>query len=309
MLGTRYVRFYDDLQIEALGQAQDEAPCLSKLLFYWVNPLIEKGLSGHLKSIDDLFDLPESLSIYNTAERLQNAITLVPSLFRSLHRVFGLEFYAIGVLRFTADMLGFTGPLLLSSLLSHKSDDPDESDLKSYAYAFGLFATTLIGAFLSTHFNWRMSLITMKMRMGLTTAIYRKTLNAQFVNSNSPEVLNLMSTDTDRIVNSCSSFHSFWSTPFQLFVTLYLLYTQIGLAFVGGVIFGVILIPITRWLCNKISVISKEFLEAKDARVSVTYETLTGAKQIKILAWEDLFIEKIQSKWLWVFHFVSMNFN
>lgn len=216
MLGTRYVRFYDDLQIETLGQAQDEAPCLSRLLFYWVNPLIEKGLSGHLKSIDDLFDLPESLSLHNTAERLQNAITLVPSLFRSLHRVFGLEFYAIGLLRFSADMLGFTGPLLLNSLLSHKSDDPDESDLKSYAYAFGLFATTLIGAFLGTHFNWRMSLITMKMRMGLTTAIYRKTLNAQFVNSNSPEVLNLMSTDTDRIVNSCSSFHSFWSTPFQV---------------------------------------------------------------------------------------------
>lgn len=72
------------------------------------------------------------------------------------------------------------------------------------------------GAFLSTHFNWRMSLITMKMRMGITTAIYRKTLTAQFVDSNSPEVLNLMSTDTDRIVNSCVSFHSFWGIPFQV---------------------------------------------------------------------------------------------
>lgn len=84
------------------------------------------------------------------------------------------------------------------------------------------------------------------------------------------------------------------------------MYTQIGLAFVGGVIFGVILIPITRWLANKISLISKEFLEAKDARVSLTYETLAGAKQIKILAWEDIFIEKIQSK-RHRFYFVSMH--
>lgn len=82
----------------------------------------------------------------------------------------------------------------------------------------------------------------------------------------------------------------------QVFVTLYLLYTQIGLAFVGGVIFAIILIPITRWLANKISAISKELLKAKDARVSLTYETLSGAKQIKVLAWEDIFIEKIQSK-------------
>lgn len=131
--------------METLGPAQDDAPFLSKLLFYWVNPLIEKGLSGNLKSIDDLFDLPDSLSIANTAERLQNAIAQTISLFRALHRVFGLEFYAIGLLRFYADMLSFTGPLLLNSLLSHKVNDPTASDLQSYAYAFGLFATTVIG--------------------------------------------------------------------------------------------------------------------------------------------------------------------
>lgn len=128
-----------------MGQAQDEAPCLSKLLFHWVNPLIEKGISGNLKTIDDLFDLPESLSINNTAERLQNAITLTVSLFRALNRAFGFEFYAIGLLRFLADMLSFTGPLLLNSLLSRKTSDQSETDLMAYAYAFGLFATTLIG--------------------------------------------------------------------------------------------------------------------------------------------------------------------
>lgn len=139
------MRFHDDLTIEALGQAQDEAPILSRLLFYWVNPLIDKGLSGNLKSIDDLFDLPDSLSITNTAERLQNALEQSLSLFRSMHRIFGLEFYAIGLLRFAADILGFAGPLLLNSLLSDNSDDETETDMKSYAYAAGLFATALIG--------------------------------------------------------------------------------------------------------------------------------------------------------------------
>lgn len=110
-----------------------------------MNPLIEKGISGNLKTIDDLFDLPESLSINNTVERLQNGITLTVSLFRALHRVFGFEFYAIGLLRFLADMLSFTGPLLLNSLLSRKTNDQAETDLMAYAYAFGLFATTLIG--------------------------------------------------------------------------------------------------------------------------------------------------------------------
>lgn len=155
----------------------------------------------------------------NTVERLQEAVTQVSSLFRSLHRVFGFEFYLIGLLRFSADMLSFGGPLLLAGLLTKNSDDNTENDLKPYAYAAGLFATTILDSFFSTHFNWRMSLISMKMRMGITTTIYRKTLNAQFFNSDSPEVLNLMSTDTDRIVNSCISFHSLWSIPFRVIKT------------------------------------------------------------------------------------------
>lgn len=149
MIGTTYFRFQDDIQIEALGQAQDEAPVLSKLLFYWVNPLIEKGLSGNLKRIDDLFDLPECLSLNNIIEKLQNALAQSISLLRALHRVFGFEFYMIGLLRFAADMLSFGGPLLLAALLSSKSGDGNNNnngtDMKAYAYAFGLFATTLLG--------------------------------------------------------------------------------------------------------------------------------------------------------------------
>lgn len=145
MIGTAYVRFQDDIQIEALGEAQDEAPILSKLLFHWVNPLIEKGLSRNLRRIDDLFDLPECLLLNNIIEKLQNALMQSLSLLRALHRVFGIEFYMIGLLRFTADMLSFGGPLLLAGLLSSQDSDDNGTDLKPYAYAFGLFATTLLG--------------------------------------------------------------------------------------------------------------------------------------------------------------------
>lgn len=129
----------------ALGQAQDEAPCLSRLLFYWVNPLIDKGLMGQLRRLDDLFDLPESLNIHNNIEYVQNALEQTRSLLRTLHSVFGFEFYAIGILRFVGDMSGFAGPLLLAALLNHKNDDQTGTDLKAYGYALGLFGVSLIG--------------------------------------------------------------------------------------------------------------------------------------------------------------------
>lgn len=134
----------------------------------------------------------------------------------------------------------------------------------------------------------------MKMRISLVTEVYSHSLKAKTL-TDSPDVLNLMSTDVDRIVNSCNSFHSFWSIPFQLFITLYLLYTQIGAAFIAGVVFGVALIPVNRWIAVKIGTYSQKLMDAKDKRVSATTESLAGVKQIKLLAWEEIFIKKIQT--------------
>lgn len=80
----------------------------------------------------------------------------------------------------------------------------------------------------------------MKMRIGLVTAIYEKSLEASGLTESRLEILNLMSTDTDRIVNSCISFHSCWSIPFQVncissihqfFYLFIILYLYINLMF------------------------------------------------------------------------------
>lgn len=73
-----------------------------------------------------------------------------------------------------------------------------------------------------------------------------------------------------------------------------MLYTQIGSAFISGVVFAIILIPVNRWIAVKIAFYSQELMTAKDSRIGITVETLTGAKHIKLLAWEDVFIDKIQ---------------
>ncbi|XP_075152571.1 ATP-binding cassette sub-family C member 10 [Haematobia irritans] len=298
LLSQRYTHFQFELNEAHLGHAQDEANYLSRLIFYWVGPLISKGLAGNLKRIDDLFDLPDALNISRISEKLQVSIARSKNLIWALHKAYGKEFYSIGALRFVADITSFAGPLLLGGLLSNAnsnlpSEDDNEIDWKPYLYAVGLFASQLIYAFCSSHFSWRMSLIGMKMRIGVVSAIYRKSIEARGLKDAKPEVLNLMSTDTDRIVNSCISFHSFWSIPFQLFTTLYLLYTQLGAAFIAGVLFAAALIPINRWLAKRISDYSQGLMTAKDARLSATSETMTGAKQIKLNAWEDVFIKKI----------------
>lgn len=300
-----YTRFFEDFDEAVLGPIQDEANFLSRLVFYWVKPLIAKGVAGNLRKNDDLFDLPECLNMNRVADKLQKQLDAAKTLFAALHKIFGWEFYLIGLLRLLADLSGFAGPILLGGLLRSENfsnatvpgEDCDTCyamDFRPYYYALGLLFSTLISCFAGVHFNWRMTLVSTKMRMGLVTAIYRKSLTAKGLQSARPEILNLMSTDTDRIVNSCVSFHSFWSIPFQLFTTLYLLYTQLGLAFLAGVIFAIILIPINRQIAMKIGQLSQGLMTAKDGRIGITAETIAGAKHIKLNAWEDVFVSKIE---------------
>ncbi|EDS42543.1 multidrug resistance-associated protein [Culex quinquefasciatus] len=307
LLTHTYTRFFEDIDESVLGPIQDDANFFSRLLFYWVKPLISKGVAGKLRKSDDLFDLPECLNMNRVVEKLQKQLTASASLFKALHKSFGWEFYLIGLLRLLADLSGFAGPILLGGLLrsenfpnvTEPATDPDcdscqATDFRPYYYALGLLAATLISCFAGVHFNWKMTLVSTKMRMSLVTAIYRKSLTAKGLQSARPEILNLMSTDTDRIVNSCVSFHSFWSIPFQLFTTLYLLYTQLGLAFLAGVIFAIVLIPINRQIALKIGQLSQGLMTAKDGRIAITSETIAGAKHIKTNAWEDVFLNKIE---------------
>lgn len=83
-------------------------------------------------------------------------------------------------------------------------------------------ASTLVATFFNTHFNWLMSLVGLKMRGAIVATILRKTLSVTSTHLNKSfsvgEITNFMSTDTDRIVNACPSFHAFWSIPLQVCV-------------------------------------------------------------------------------------------
>lgn len=89
-----------------------------------------------------------------------------------------------------------------------------------YVYVAILLISSLIGAFCDSHFNMYMAIVSLKLRAAILSTVFRKTLSVSSTRLNSKftvgEMTNFISTDTDRIVNSCPSFHSLWSIPFQV---------------------------------------------------------------------------------------------
>lgn len=295
---------------DQLGGGDETAGCFSRLTFWWVQPLLVKGLQLHLNNATDLFDLPSRLNTQKIEEKfveilhektLQNARTVdevydtygrTPSsnppdggdvtissghtrknktLISALNTAFGIEYYSIGVLKLLADGFAFVGPMLLNWLVTYM-EDPTEPSWHGYVYAAGLFLSTFLGAMCSTHFNYLIQIVGLKIRAAIITSIYRKSVLVSSVSLSTfsvGEIINFMSTDVDRIVNFCPSFHNFWSLPFQIAVSLYLLHQQIGLAFLAGLAFAILLIPINRWIAIKIAQLSTSMMSQKDGRVKV----------------------------------------
>ena len=212
-----------------------------------------------------------------------------------LNRTFGLQYYSLGVLKLFGDSFTFAGPVLLNLLVSYM-ESSHEPVWHGYMYAAGLFVSTFLGSMFSAHFNYMVQVVGLKIRAAIITTVYRKTLSIGSVSLSrfsTGQVVNFMSTDTDRIVNFCPSFHQFWSLPVQTAVALYLLHQQVGLAFLTGLAFAILLIPINRWLAIKIGRLSTSMMAQKDARVKLMSELLLGIRIIKFYAWENHLHERI----------------
>uniref|UniRef100_T1JAN3 ABC-type xenobiotic transporter n=1 Tax=Strigamia maritima TaxID=126957 RepID=T1JAN3_STRMM len=305
-----------------LGVAMHGTSLLNRLTFRWVLPMMDKGAKLLLQMPEHLFELPHGVRtsfvhtkfwiLYKDFE-LRRGINRVlidaesdnltaarvvrkpVSLLRVLLSCFGSEYFLLAIPKFLSDSLTFCSPLLLNAVVSYKQDNT-ELRWHGYAYVGAMFGTTLMIAFLSTQFQFWMNNLALKIRAVIVTAIYRKCLATNVSNMmklNTGEIVNYMSTDTDRIMNFCPSFHQFWSLPLQIAVCIVLLYLQVGLACLTGIGFVVILIPINKWLANKIGKLSVSMMAQKDQRVKLMNEILCGMLTIKFFGWEKNFSERI----------------
>ncbi|KAI3383069.1 hypothetical protein SNEBB_001528 [Seison nebaliae] len=107
--------------------------------------------------------------------------------------------------------------------------------------------------------------------------------------------MNLMTIDIDRIRNIFPSFHLLWSLPFQISISLYLLYRQLSFSFIGGLIFSLLMLPLNKLLAYFIQKMSKKQMEWKDKRVNLLTEMVDGWKLIRFnLEWKEEFLRRVE---------------
>jgi ABC-type bacteriocin/lantibiotic exporter with double-glycine peptidase domain len=85
----------------------------------------------------------------------------------------------------------------------------------------------------------------------------------------------------------------FWSAHLQISIALILLWQQLGMATLAGMIFMIILLPLNGYVTTRMKTIQTLLMKEKDKRVKLMSEILNGIKVLKLYAWENSFSHRV----------------
>lgn len=99
-------------------------------------------------------------------------------------------------------------------------------------------------------------------------------------------IVNLMSTDSQRISDFTTSWFVIIESPIELFVGISFLYSLLGSSCLLGLSVMIITLPLNHYNSLMFARTQEKLMEARDKRVSLMNEVLQGIRQIKFFAWE-----------------------
>ncbi|XP_077856034.1 ATP-binding cassette sub-family C member 10 isoform X18 [Macaca mulatta] len=214
--------------------AEDGESWLSHFSYAWLAPLLARGACGELQQPQDICRLPHRLHPTYLARVFQSHWQEGARLWRALYRAFGRCYLTLGLLKLVGTMLGFSGPLLLSLLVGFL-EEGQEPLSHGLLYALGLASGAVLGAVLQNQYGYEVCKVKLQARGAVLNILYRKTLQLGPSRPPTGEALNLLGTDSERLLNFAGSFHEAWGLPLQLAITLYMLYQQLVTELLSGI--------------------------------------------------------------------------
>ncbi|ESO12440.1 hypothetical protein HELRODRAFT_105347 [Helobdella robusta] len=246
------------------------------------------------KMLDDRSDLKIDIAILPATQPKPHKLRR-PSLWIVLAGTFGRTFLFGSFLKLLHDLVMFSSPMLLQALLKFISS-PTAPCWHGYSLCVLLFILAFIQSMILHQYFHCCMVVGMNARTAITGAVYKKSLklsNEARKKSTLGEIVNLMSTDAQKFTELATYLNMLWSAPFQIMVSIYMLYKLLGVSVFAGVIVMVVLIPFNMYIAKKSRMFQTQQMALKDTRVKMMAEILNGIKVLKLYAWELSFQTKI----------------
>uniref|UniRef100_A0A1B6EGY9 ABC-type glutathione-S-conjugate transporter n=1 Tax=Clastoptera arizonana TaxID=38151 RepID=A0A1B6EGY9_9HEMI len=216
------------------------------------------------------------------------------SILPALCKAFGPTFLFGSFLKLMQDLLSFVSPQILSLLIAFIKGK--ESMWRGYLYAIVLLLAASCQTIFLAQYFFRMSIVGLRIRTALISAIYRKALrmsNSARKESTVGEIVNLMAVDAQRFMDLTAYLNMIWSAPLQIALALFFLWQTLGPSVLAGLAVMIVLIPVNGVIASKAKGLQIRQMKNKDERVKLMNEILSGIKVLKLYAWEPSFEQQV----------------
>lgn len=285
------------------------------ITFSWLNPLFVVGYKKPLEQNE----IPD-VDIKDSAEFLSNSFdeslrqvkerdgTANPSIYKAIY-LFGRNKAAINACFAVVNAAAsYVGPYLITYFVNFLGEKGSRGLKQGFMLSLAFLCAKMVETIAQRQWIFGARQLGLRLRASLTSRIYKKGLILSSRSRQSHtggEIMNYMSVDVQRITDFMYYINVIWMLPVQVTLAIYILHTNLGLgslaALVATLTVMTLNIPLTR--------IQKRYqckiMDTKDARMKATSEVLKNMKTLKLQAWDNEFLQRIQDlrateyTWLW----------
>ncbi|KAJ3652874.1 hypothetical protein Zmor_018804 [Zophobas morio] len=269
----------------------------SKLFFTYTAKLFLKGYKKELTETD-IYEVLPSYESKQLGQKLEKEWTKQAAKNRNslphlLFKCFGKQYFLLVLTLIIPLTLTAVKPKLTKNFVLYFASDRTTFP-KSEACAYGAllvlveFATVLY----VNNFDRRIITLSLKIRAGLTSLIYRRVLDLK--SASIGRSVNLITKDVSEFEEFLLMVTLMLRDVLNILVLCYVLYTEVGWLFVILIVIIVTAVTISGILAFFVRKLQVRALAKTDMRLQTTKEVLGGISLIKYYLWGDYYQHKIQ---------------
>eukprot|EP00808_Paulinella_micropora_P007867 g59147.t1 len=244
--------------------------------------------------------MPSVAFLHNTSHPEQPGTTSTSpiALRRSFLRLHGQTLIRTMLLYGIYIATQLASPLILKQLVLLAQDRFDGHLLSQQevwagvCWAAVLPVMIMLGSLARAHALFQTCEVLLQVRAVLTGLIFQKATRLK-LGADPGEVINLLSSDTQRFLDGYVNLHAAWSSPCVVLLGAYLLWREVGHAAWAGLALMVVMMPIN----TRIGLLQRNWQNQttawSDKRLSIFNEILCGIGVIKLFGWEEPFLGKL----------------
>lgn len=306
--------------VEKHSESKRESPygkatLLQLVTFSWLNPLFTVGIKKTL----DQNDVPD-VDIKDSAAFLSRSFsdclkqvkdkdgTRNPSIYKAIFIFIRKKALINALFAVVSAGASYVGPYLIDDFVNFLTDKKSRSLESGYLLALAFLGAKMVETIAQRQWIFGARQLGLRLRAALISHIYKKglVLSSQSRQSHSSgEIINYMSVDIQRVTDFIWYLNIIWMLPIQISLATYILHTNLGLGSVAALAATMTVMTCNIPLTRTQKKYQSKIMEAKDSRMKSTSEILRNMKTIKLQAWDNQFLNKLESlrkieyKWLW----------